>query len=212
MAGEIQGVIGPLSRDDVRRHRHAQGIQGRDHDLDLRPVGAVVLAMPKLEQPVFRHAPVAAGGGTIQADACRLQVIDAPHVLIQRPLKGAPAGIVAQGLQYGRQPVVADVQRVHQLSGALTQRVEPVFHPGFDVVQPMVGLGQDMSQPQHTHPAQAEAHPGAVGGKVCIQQGLEPHPRQLSQHQGNVIDAFTDDGQGLAHAETLPQCSKPLQI
>ena len=50
-------------------------IQGRQHDLDLGQVRAVVLAMPKLEQPVFRHAPAPAGRGTIQAHALGLQIV-----------------------------------------------------------------------------------------------------------------------------------------
>jgi hypothetical protein len=34
----------------------------------------------------------------------------------------------------------------------------------------------------------------------------------LGQQQGDVIDAFTDDAKSLGHAESLPQCSKPLLI
>ena len=42
------------------------------------------------------------------------------------------------------------------------------------MVQPMIGLRQNMRQPEHAHPAQAEALPVAVGGNVLVQQGCTP--------------------------------------
>src|SRR6266516_1651804 len=45
-----------------------------------------------------------------------------------------------KGLRHGCPPVVAEVQRVHRLPRALLQRVEALFGPGGDVVQPMVAL------------------------------------------------------------------------
>jgi hypothetical protein len=109
--------------------------------LALGQVGAMVFAMLKLEQPVLRDTPVTAGGRTIQTDSRGLQVVHAQQVLIQCPLTGTPARIVAQGLQHGCQSVVADIQRVHRLPGALPQRVEALLGPGSRMVQPMVRLG-----------------------------------------------------------------------
>ena len=166
--------------------------------------------MPQLEQPLFGHPPVAAGCGTIETDALRPQVVHPQQPLVQCAFKGPPVLIITQCLQEARQPVVAHVQGVDELPGAPTQRMESLLRPGLDMVQPMVGLRQNMRQPKHTHPAQAEARPVAVGGKVLVQQGLYPHALQLGQQQGDVIDTFTHDGKWLAHPESLPQCSKPL--
>ena len=69
-----------------------------------------------------------------------------------------------------------------RLPGAAAQGVEPLLGPGFHMVQPMVRFGQDMGQPDHGHPTQAEAHPVAMGGKVLVQQGLHPHAVELG-HQ-----------------------------
>ena len=69
-----------------------------------------------------------------------------------------------------------------------------------------------MGQPDDGHPAQAEPLPVAMRGKVRVQQRLHPHPRHLGQQQWNIVNTFTEDGQGLVHTETLPQCAKPLQI
>jgi hypothetical protein len=154
----------------------------------------MVFARPNLEQPVCRDAPVTADGRTIQTDARGLQVVHAQHVLIQSPLKGTPARIVAHGLQHGGQAVVADIQRVHRLPGTLPQCVEALSGPGCHMVQPMIRLGQDMGQPHHGHPAEAEVHPVAMGGKMLVQQGLHPHAVELGHQSGDVIDAFTDNG------------------
>jgi len=51
-----------------------------------------------------------------------------------------------------------------------------------------------------------------VRGKVLVQQALPAHPLQLAQHQGEIIDAFTADVQGLGQAETLPQFLELLPI
>ena len=173
-------------------------------------VGAMILTVPQLEHPVFGHPPVAAGRSAIQADALRLQGIHPQQLLGQRAFNGAPALVVAQRLQHPRQAVITDVQGVYELPGAPTQRLEPLLRPGRDMVQPMIGLRQNMLQPEHAPPAQAEAPPVAVGGKVLVQQGLHPHALQLGQQQWDVIDAFTHDGKGLGHTESLPQCSQPL--
>ena len=61
------------------------------------------------------------------------------------------------------------------LPGAAAQGVAPLLGPGLDMAQPMIGLREDMGQPDHQYPAQAEADPVAMGRKVLVQQGLESH-------------------------------------
>jgi len=65
---------------------------------------------------------------------------------------------------------------------------------------------------QSTVTRQADAYLVAVAGKMLVQQGLELHAFQLSAQEREVIDTFTNNGWHLGHAETLPQCSKPLKI
>lgn len=172
----------------------------------------MIFAMPKLEQALWRYRPGATGGGTVHTYALGPKGIHPYQLLGQRALKGAPVGIVTQRLQHEGQPVIADVQRMKGLACAPTQRVEPFLRPRLHVIQPMIRLRDDMGQPDGRHPAQAESLPVAMGGKVRVQQRLHPHPRHLSQQQGNIVNTFTEDGQGLVHTETVPQCAKPLQI
>jgi hypothetical protein len=136
--GKIQRIIGPLARHDIRRHGQPQGIQDREHHLDLRQIRAMVLAVAKLEQPILRDGPIAARRGTIEAHPLGLQVVHAQQVLGQGAFKSLPAGIIAQRLQHGRQAVVTDIERVDPLPASATQGLEPLLGPGFDVVEPMV--------------------------------------------------------------------------
>jgi len=210
--GDIQGIIGVVPGHDRRRQGQPQRIQRRHHHLHLGQIRAMIFAMAKLEYTLGHHSPRATRSGTVQPYTCRPQGIHPHQLLGQGALKGAPVGIVTQRLQHEGQPVIADVQRMEGVAGASTQRVEPFLRPWLHVIQPMIRLREDMGQPEHRHPTQAEPLPVTMGGKVRVQQRLYPHPRHLSQQQGNIVHAFTEDGQGLVHTETLSQCAKPLQI
>ena len=104
----------------------------------------MILAVAELEESVFRHAPVPAGGGTIQAHALGLQVVHPQQLLGEGPFKALPARVITQGLQHGRQPVVAQVQEMDLLAGRAAQGLEALLGPGLHVVQAMIRLGQDM--------------------------------------------------------------------
>jgi hypothetical protein len=49
------------------------------------------------------------------------------------------------------------------------------------MVQLMIGLREHVGPPEHGHPAQADAYPVAVAGKMLVQQGLEFHAFQLGE-------------------------------
>jgi hypothetical protein len=76
----------------------------------------------------------------------------------------------------------------------------------------MVGLGEDMGQPDPNHPSQAEALLVAIAGKVLIQQWLYSHALQVGQQQRGVVNSFTDYDKLLGHTESLSQFSKLVQI
>jgi hypothetical protein len=159
----------------------------------------MVLAVTTLEQPVCGHAPVPVGGRTLQAHAGRLQGVHAQRGLIQSPVEGLPVRLVTQRLQPRGQPVVTDVQGLYRLSGARLERVAPLWGPGGGVGQPMRALGEPMRQPHHTHPAQAPAYPMTMRRKMLVHQGLQPQAVAVGHQYRQVIDAFTDNGQGLGH-------------
>jgi hypothetical protein len=173
--------------------------------------------MAKVEESVFRHAPVPAGGGTIQAHALGLQVVHPQQLLGECPFKSLPARVITQGLQHGRQPGVAQVQGVDLLASRAAQGLVTLLGPGLHVVQAMICLGQDMHQPQYRHPAQAQAHPIAMGEKLassrvapsCGRTGPpgEACHRRVHCEWSGARPWCTSSG-----PETLPQLLKPLKI
>lgn len=108
--------------------------------------------------------------------------------------------------------VSSEIQPLHSLSRATPQGPQPVVHPGLDVIETMVTLGQNRAEPDHRDPAQAEALPVAVGGKGRVQQRWQAHALHLLQQQRNIVDSLRDDGVYVVHAQSLPQSGIPLQI
>src|SRR3989475_6550910 len=76
----------------------------------------------------------------------------------------------------------------------------------------VVTPGQNGTEPDRTHPAQAETCPVAVGGKMVIEQRRQTHPLHLLEQQRNVVDALRDDVGYLIHAQSLAQSGIYLQI
>src|SRR2546427_10243250 len=76
----------------------------------------------------------------------------------------------------------------------------------------VVTPGQNGTEPDRTHPAQAETCPVAVGGKMVIEQRRQTHPLHLLEQQRNVVDSLRDDVRYLIHAQSLAQSGIYLQI
>jgi hypothetical protein len=186
--GHIQGIIDTLPRHHVGRHRKSEGVPSRQQDVHLRPLLAMVRAVPEREQPVATHRPGVVGRGAVQPDALGLQVIHTQQLPAQGALKGAPMGLFAPTLHPPHRPSLASIDSLPHVPAP---GVQALFRPGFDVVQPMIGLRADMGQPEYGPPVRAKPHPMAVGREVLVQQGLHAHTRSLGQQQWVFSDAFT---------------------
>ena len=66
--------------------------------------------------------------------------------------------------------VICEIEARDRLAGRGPQCPEPLSHPGFNMHQTVVTPGQNGTEPDCAHPAQAETGPVAVGGKMCIEQ------------------------------------------
>jgi hypothetical protein len=110
-----------------------------------------------------------------------MQVIDPQQLLIQSGLEPAPRFIRAQQIQQPGQPIITEVQRPDGLADTSRQRLQAFLHPGLDVIQPMVGLRNDVAHPARRHPAGTQSLPVSVGGKVPVEQARHLHPLELGQ-------------------------------
>jgi hypothetical protein len=208
----IQRVVSALPGQHIAGQRQAQGIQGRQHDLELRQVRAVVFAVTKLEQTLCRHTPVATAARAVQAHAFRAQVVDPHQLPDQGRLEGRPALIVTQDPQHHCQAVIGEIQALHRLTGAAAQCPQPLFDPGAHMVQPMIAARENVRQPDRHHVSQAQTLPVAVRRKLLVQQGGEPHALHLCLEHGDVVHSLTVRCQHLSHTESLTHCANLVYI
>jgi len=166
--GDVERVIRPLTRYDIRRQRHPQGIQHRLHHFDLGQVGTIILAVTKLEEPPITHRGIRTGASTIDMDPLGGQVIHPHRVLIQGGLKGSPPRVITQTSQHDFKTVIREIDARDRLTGRGPQRPEPLGHPGFNMHQTVITPGQNGTEPDRAHPAQAETGPVAMGGKMGV--------------------------------------------
>src|SRR5574341_2615285 len=107
----------------------------------------MVLAMAELKQSVGGDLAVAAGAGAVGPMEARNKGVSANQGLGTILLKVGPAGIVAEQVQQVRQVVVAGIQTPGSRSETTLQRDLMGLKPGFDLVQPMVALRQNLREP-----------------------------------------------------------------
>ena len=203
----IQSIVGPAPRHKLADQGQAQRVQARQHDLDLRQIRAVIFAVAELQQAVLGHGPVACGRRAVEPHRPPLQIVHPQQTLVQRHLKRLPAGVITQGGQDIRQPIIGEVQRADHLRTALAQRHQALFGPRLHMGQAMITLRQRIAQPDRAQPAQTQPLPVAVRRKMHVQQLRQAHPHLLDNQHRGVVHPFTVNGKFVAHAPSLPQSS-----
>jgi hypothetical protein len=201
--GNVQRVIGALTRHNLRRNRHPQGVQGRHHHLQLGQIRPMVFAMPKLKQPVFRHAPVTAGRGAIQPHPVRLQIIHAEGAPVEIGFKRLPLLGIGQFVQHDPQAIVAPLLRPDGLPRAEAYRVRALFHPRLNLVQPVIAFRSDVGQPHQAGPAQTGALPVAMGFEMPVQKFGNPDFLALPQQDRDIVHLFRRYLDCIGHADSL---------
>ncbi len=160
-------VIGRLASDDRRRQRQAERSEPRQRDLPLRQIGAMLLAVAELAQPVGRHVGSRCRG--VEAHHAALQVIDTQHRLVQGAFTRAPAFRNGQGIERRRSPIIGQVPWFHRAAETPTQGALVGCGPGLDPREPVVALGEDEGQPDDRRFAETQALPLAMGEEVVVQ-------------------------------------------
>ena len=164
---QIQRVIGRIAGHDCERQRHAQRIKHRHGDFDLRQIGAMILAVPELEQPCGRHVGRCRRG--VDAHQPSLQVVDAHHGLIECTFKHGPTFSDAEVIQDRRQPIIGQVTRSDRAVDASPEGPQMFLDPWLNAIEPVVALREDESQPHHGRLAETQALPIAIGEEVVVQ-------------------------------------------
>src|SRR5712691_790192 len=164
--GEREPVIRPFPRHHIGGQRHPQGVQHRLHHFDLRQVGAIILAVTALEEPVVASRGRHTGAGAIDMHPLGGEVIHPHRVLMQGRCKGAPPCVITQASQHDFESVIGEIDACDRLAGRGPKRPKPRGHPGCHMHHAVVTPGHNGTEPDRAHPAQAATGPVAVGGKM----------------------------------------------
>jgi hypothetical protein len=156
-----------------------------------------------LEQPLFRHRPIAADCGTIDPHPFGLEVVDPDELSVQRRLKLLPLLLIAQRIQHQGQAVIAKAPLTYLLPGADGQGLDPMGSPSLHLIHPMIPFRQEVRQPDGCRPAQAHSLPVAMRLEVVIQQFWHTHLVTVGQQERYIVHSFCRDVQLFCHADSL---------
>ena len=118
-----------------------------------------------------------------------------PHgVRRQGRRKGAPPLGVTQAPPHHCASGIGQIDARHRLAGRDPKRPQPCGHPGLDMPPAVITARHDGTEPEGAHPPQTEACPGAVGGKMGVEQRRETPPWPRLKEQRDVIDALCENG------------------
>lgn len=159
--------------------------------------------MSQLQQALFAHRCITAGGRRVQAHTPSTQVVHPHQLACQFLLERLPAPIVAQISQDICQAIITQIAHLQHGIAPASQRFQAMFCPQLHAIHAVLGLREDVGQPQSRHPAQTQPHTVAVRRKVPIQQLNQSHALHLSQQQRDVIDPLGLDCQCFIHITKL---------
>ena len=140
---------------------------------------------------------VAIAGGGVEADPLHgRQGIDltlgAPEVGFQI----LPDVRIAEALQDQGQAVVAELDGPNGLADEGLEGVLEPLGPFLDGGLAVVGLGEDVSDPDGDEPAVGESLVEGVGREMAVEDLGESEFDQEAEQQGDVIDTFVGQFQG----------------
>ena len=184
---DVQRIIRRVARHNGRGQRQTQRVEDARRDLELGPVG-IVLAVTELYQSLLgQDLGVGVGGGGVDADGVRRQLIDADGLLVQLPLQGSEGDTVGQSLEQVRQAVVVGVAGPDRLTEQGREDALVLGDPGLDMVEAVIALGDQEEEPEGQDLAGAErAFPVGRGRKVTVQAGRQVQPLQLGPQDRQV--------------------------
>ncbi len=173
------------------------------HQLDLGQVRTVVLAMPQLHQPVVVDGVVAIGGGSVEAHPLhRRQRIDLALGVPEVGFQLAPDRQIAEAFQDQGQAVVAELDGPNGLADDGLDGVLEALDPLLDVGLAVVGLGENVGDPDRDQPAVGETLMEGVRREITVEDLGKVELDQKAQKQWDVVDAFVSQLQGGFHAST----------
>ena len=168
----------------------------------------MVLAVPQLHQAVVVDGVVAVAGGGVEADPLdRRQGIDLALGVPEVGFQLVPDLQIAEAFQDQGEAIVAELDGPNGLADEGLEGVLEAVDPLLDVGLAVVGLGEDVSDPDGDEPAVGETLVEGMGREMAVEDLGEAEFDQEAQEQGHVIDAFVGQFQGGVHGRTPTRSS-----
>jgi hypothetical protein len=120
--------------------------------------------------------------------------------------------IIGEQAQHIHQPIIGQISLAQTGYPTSAQGFQAVLSPLLDPIHPMIGLREDMGQPDHAEFSYAHSFPVTVGGDVLVQQGGHVHVVHLHHQQRKIIHSFGFNAQGAFHPMSLAESSDCVQI
>jgi hypothetical protein len=169
------------------------------HELELSQVGTVVLAVPELQESVLGDGVIPTTGGGVESDPVDGQGIDVTVGLPEVGFQGLPGGRVGESLEDQGQAVVGELDGANRLAQECLEGVLESLGPGLDGRFAMVGVGEDVSDPDGDEPSIGESLVEGVGGIVTVEDLGEIELDEESEEQRHVINTFVGQFKGGVH-------------
>ena len=102
---------------------------------------------------------------------------------------------MAQPRQQQGEAVVGEIDVADGESGNRFEAVVELESPGADVGLAVVGLGEDVGDPESDEPTERKTLMVRMGLEVLVQEVGEPELSEEAEDQGDVIDPFVDEAE-----------------
>ena len=167
--GKVQRVVGSIAGMNIAGHEQAGRFRGRGHEFELGQVGTMVLAVTQLHQAPLGDGVVTITGGAIQADPLDRQFIDVTSGLPEIGFQAGPDRRVAESLEDQGEAIVGEVDGAERLARDGFEGMVQVGGPVADVALAVVGLGEDVGDPDGDEPAVGES----LMERMCREMAIE---------------------------------------
>jgi hypothetical protein len=159
----------------------------------------MVLAVTQLHRAPLGDGVVTITGGAIQSDPLDGQFIDVTRGLPEIPFQEGPDSRVTEPLEHEGKAIVGELDGAERLARDGFEGMVQVGGPIADVALAVVGLGEDVDDPDGDEPAVGESLMERMCREMAIKNLRQAKLDEEAQQQGDIVDAFVSELQGGIH-------------
>jgi hypothetical protein len=152
-----------------------------------------------LHQSVIGDGVISTTGGGVETDPLDRQGIDVTVGVPEVGFQGVPIRRGGEAVQEQGQAVVAELDGPEALADEGLEGAVKFLGPGLDGGLAVIGVGEDVGDPDGGEPAIGETLVERMGREVAVEDLGESELDEEAQEQGHVIDSFMGQFEGSDH-------------